>query len=194
MKVRTVAFSLLAAVTSAGAQSVTISIVPDEPDLISIGGVTTVTIVAEVHGAAAFAGYWFDIQTDAPAIVSGFEFLNGLGALSPLPTANGGGWESVQTANFPPALGGSSASVIELCRYTHTSDGPWVGDVLTATNPNSAAPAALVYLNAGDFAAVEVPTTIVAARMSQTPAPGAVGVMMACGVLATSRRRSRATT
>ncbi len=172
---------------AASAQSVTINIEASNYTP-AAGEDVTVTVSAEFSGAAAFAGYWFDlVATGGDGTASNHQFLNGVGALSPAPTANGAGYDSVQTANFPPALGGNASNPLALFSYTLTYNGGVI-ELTTATNPNSAAPAAQVYVNSGDFAATPVATDVNGATIG-VPTPASAALLGLGGLAAARRRR-----
>ncbi len=179
--------------SAADAQSVTIRFIPEDEVIATFGGTTTVTIVAEVSDAVAFAAYWFDIKVvGAGAQATEFAFLNGVGNLSLPPVATGdGGWEDVQTYNVPLLIGGTALNPIPLAQYTHVSAGFGYVDITAEVNASSPTPGASVYLSDDAFDRTSVPTTVVGARIYQVPASGVLGLISMAGI-GTCRRGRKA--
>lgn len=178
----------LAAVASAQLVTITVSSSDNE---VAIGETATVTVTASFTGAAGFAGYWFDLVDSGTGAggASDGAFLNNLGALAPPPTVSGGGYDNLQSANFPIALGGNASNPIAIFTYTFTGTAAGVVDLTTATNPGSAAPAAQVYLTSGSFAATPATTEVVGTSITVTPTPASAALLGLGGLAAARRRR-----
>lgn len=178
----------LAAIASA--QSVTVTTTTSDNSLLP-GETATITVTASFTGAAGFAGYWFDIVDSGTGSgsASGGAFLNNLGALAPPGTVSGGGYDSLQAANFPIALGGNASNPIAVYTYTFTAGTAGVVNLVTATNPGSAAPAAQVYLTSGSFAATPAATENVGTSITIVPTPASAALLGLGGLAAARRRR-----
>lgn len=178
--------------TLASAQaSVNVTTTIDDVDgLVDPGQQVLVTVTAEFSGAFAFAGYWFDLSATGTGagVASDAAFLNGLGGLAPAPTANGGGYDDIQSANFPPSLGGNASNPIGLFQYVFTAQTPGTVVIGSAVNPASIFDGAAVYLIQQSFAATGAPTTNAPVTFVITPAP-ASAALVGLGGLALARRR-----
>lgn len=187
-----VLFALCGCAAIASAQTVNVVATIDDVDgLVDPGQQVLVTLTAEVSGAFAFAGYWFDVSAtgDGAGVASDGQYLNNLGALSAPAVANGGGYDSVETANFPPSLGGNTSNPIALFQYVFTAQTPGVVVIGSAANDNSLFGSAAVYLIQQSFAATGVPTTNAPVTFVITPTPASAALLGLSGLAASRRRR-----